>query len=340
MQPSATMISVEHLEKSFPISYRISAWIKHRGAPPRRTVLHDICLSVRRGELFGLLGPNGAGKTTLLKVLATLAIPDRGAIVVDGIDAATDALGVKARIGLCTSEERSFYFRLSARENLTFFGAMVGLHGKPLERRIKEVVEVVDLEADLDRRFDGYSSGMRQRLTLARALLSDPEILFLDEPTRAVDPIHAESLRTLIKQELVQRRGKTVVLATNLLDEAWNLCDTVAVLRAGRIAAIGPPKSLDARFMGMRLLRYQITVDRIDDAIMARTRAIAGLARLDAAPCADGFVLDVEVEQSGPALTELLRAVSANGVTVRNLVSQEARPLEVFTDLTREQIHG
>ncbi|MDQ2817036.1 MAG: ABC transporter ATP-binding protein [Candidatus Eremiobacteraeota bacterium] len=331
------MISVERLEKSFPVSYTLGAWIKHRGAPPRRTVLSDISLAVRRGELFGLLGPNGAGKTTLLKVLATLAIPDRGTIIVNGLDAARDAMAVKQQIGLCTSEERSFYFRLTARQNLAFFGAMVGLHGKPLERRIKEVVEIVDLDADLDRRFDGYSSGMRQRLTLARALLSDPEILFLDEPTRAVDPMHADSIRTLIREELVDRRGKTVILATNLLEEAWSLCDTIAILRRGEIAALGPPKVLGAQFVSVRLLRYEITVDRADDEMLARTRAIPGVVRFDVTPSADGVVLGVEVQPTGTALTQLLRAVSSNGVLVRNLKSQEARPLEVFADLTKEK---
>ena len=224
------MIVVDRLVKSFPITYGIVPTIKYFGRIPRREVLHGISLSVRRGELFGLLGANGAGKTTLLKMLATLSIPDSGTIRIDGINAVRSPMAAKRRIGLCTSEERSFYFRLSARQNLEFFGTLMGVRGDALRRRIKEVVKMVDLTSAIDRPFSSFSSGMRQRLTVARALISDPPLLFFDEPTRAVDPVHAEELRRLMRDYLVGELGKTVVLATNLLDEAWAVCDTIAVL--------------------------------------------------------------------------------------------------------------
>jgi ABC-2 type transport system ATP-binding protein len=330
---TGAMIVVDRLVKSFPIKYGIVPTIKHFGRIPRREVLHGISLSVRRGELFGLLGANGAGKTTLLKMLATLSIPDSGTIRIDGINAVRSPMAAKRRIGLCTSEERSFYFRLTARQNLEFFGTLMGVRGKALRKRIKEVIEMVDLGAAIDRPFSGFSSGMRQRLTVARALISDPPLLFFDEPTRAVDPVHAEDLRRLMRDDLVGKMGKTLVLATNLLDEAWALCDTIAVLKQGMVVACGPPNSLDTGFT--RMLRYQIVIDQLDEELMARARAIPGLSSFEASTSDEGFVLDIELTPSDRSLTDLLSAVSSNGATVRAFRTESVRPIDIFSDLVR-----
>jgi ABC-2 type transport system ATP-binding protein len=331
------MIVVDQLRKSFPIAYGIIPNIRYRGRIPRKEVLHGIDLSVERGELFGLLGPNGAGKTTLLKMLCTLTTPDAGTITIDGIDATKNPMAVKKRIGLCSSEERSFYFRLTARKNLEFFGALVGLTGKRLNSRIEEVVDLVDLGDAIDKKFSGFSSGMRQRLTMARAMLADPPILYLDEPTRAVDPVHAHELRVLIREELVKKRGKTVILATNLLDEAWEICDRVAILRRGVIAACGAPKELDANYA--RHLRYNITVDRTDDALLARMRSVPGVTGIEMQDVYDGVTLEVELEPTDDrSITELLRAASSDGIIVRAFSFEEPKPMEVFTDITQD--HG
>jgi len=192
-----------------------------------------------------VIGRNGVGKTTLLKLMATLVLPDRGIVSIDGIDAVAKPMLARSRVGYCSSEDRSFYFRLTARQNLRFFGALAGLRGRRLGARIEQMLEEISLTDASDRRFGEFSSGMRQRLVVARALLSDPPILLFDEPTRAVDPIGADELHRLIREELVGRRGKTVVLATNILQEAWSLCDRVAVVSNGGIAAIGAPHQLN-----------------------------------------------------------------------------------------------
>ena len=216
-----------------------------KGFPRKKDVLREVDLDVRRGELFGLLGPNGVGKTTLLKMMATLVLPDRGSIEIDGIDAVAKPMLARSRIGFCSSEDRSFYFRLTARQNLRFFGALCGLRGSRLNERVTQTLAEVGLLDAIDRRFGEFSSGMRQRLVVARALLSDPPILLFDEPTRAVDPIAADGLHRLMRDDLVDRQGKTLVLATNLLQEAWSLCDRVAVVSNGTIAALGPPEQLN-----------------------------------------------------------------------------------------------
>jgi ABC-2 type transport system ATP-binding protein len=326
------MIVVEDLHKSFPMAYGVASYLKLWGRPPRRTVLHGVNLTVARGELLGLLGPNGAGKTTLLKSLATLAIPDRGRVLIDGIDVVREPLRAKQKIGLCISEERSFYYRLTARANLEFFGALVGLHGRSLARRIDEVLEQVQLRAEIDQRFSTFSSGMRQRLTVARALLGDPEVILLDEPTRAVDPIHAEELRRFFRKRLIDELGKTVILATNLLEEAWRLCDRVAVINGGSIVALGPPHSLDTELH--HIARYQITLASEDGALVTQVQSIPGVRIPSVVTDPESITLEVEVQGSGDALKRLLGMLSSKGCTLRSLKSIEVSPVDVFAKIT------
>jgi ABC-2 type transport system ATP-binding protein len=324
---------VAHVNKSFPTKLSAAAWVRYLGHVPRRTVLHDVSFEVHPGELFGLLGPNGAGKTTLLKMLATLCVPDSGEIRISGLDPMEQPMAVKQRIGFCTSEERSFYFRLTARENLRFFGALVGLAGEHLRKRVEEVAALVDLSYALDRRYDGFSSGMRQRLSVARALLADPCILFFDEPTRAIDPFHAKEIRTLIRDELVTRRGKTAVLATNSLEEAWGICDTVAILREGRIVAKGAPRVLDLEFA--RCIRYRFTLEEASHALVQTLSEVPKVRQVTALEGSEGVEVSVELEPSKNAIDVVLRALLASGAKILSLRSEEPSPLDVFLGLTQ-----
>jgi ABC-2 type transport system ATP-binding protein len=324
------MLTVEHVDKSFPVMHGFGAMLRTVTGQhiPRRQVLFDLSLRVERGELFGLLGPNGAGKSTLLKLLATLTVPDRGRMTIDGIDVAAEPLEAKRRIALCASDERSFYFRLTARQNLQFFGALVGLSGRPLRKRIDECIELVDLTSHLDRRVGGFSSGMRVRLTVARALLGDPSVLFFDEPTRAVDPVHAEDLRRLIRHDLVEKAGKTVILATNLLEEAWEVCDRVAVVNHGRIVAMGPPRELDDELGAVA--HYRVTLAEVDDDLVARTRTIPGFRDLRIVRTERGVDLLVDMDPREGTLGALMRAVSWDGAALRDFRPIDPEAIEIF----------
>jgi ABC-2 type transport system ATP-binding protein len=325
-------VAVERVTKTFPKSHDFLTWLRHGGKPPRFRAIDDVSFSVGRGELFGLLGENGAGKSTILQMLSGLTTPDAGSIHVDGIEGSrgpTAARELRKRIGLCTAEERSFYYRLTARQNLHFFGNLCGLHGRALEARVDIVARHVDLHEKLDRNFETYSSGMRQRLAIARALLADPPVLLLDEPTRAVDPVHARDIRALIRS-LVVDEGKTAVLCTNLLEEAWELCDRIAVIAAGKIIAIAKPAELLARAGGRR---YSVSLDRIDEALINRTRAVAGLHHLSVEEQPRGVRLVAELDDGPRTLTELLRAVSANGVSVEHVAPEDPDPFQIYASL-------
>ena len=200
--------------------------------------LRGISLEVRKGEIFALIGPNGAGKTTLLKIISTLLLPNGGKVIVNGFDVVKEERKVRKSIGYVVNEERSFYWRLSGWENLKFFGVLNNLSGKELRKRIKEVVELTGLGNWISRPVKDYSTGLRQRLSLARGLLVSPSLLILDEPTRSLDPIMAKELRNFIKERAL-KDGLTVLLATHNLSEAEEMGERLAIIDKGVIKKIG-----------------------------------------------------------------------------------------------------
>jgi ABC-type multidrug transport system ATPase subunit/ABC-type multidrug transport system permease subunit len=224
------------LTKRFPPQ---SGWRKLLARPELVPPAVDaVSLNVRSGELFGLLGPNGAGKTTLIKMLSTLVLPTAGKANINGFDLGQDS-AIKASIGLVTSDERSFYWRLSGRQNLDFFAHLHNIPDKEIGARVQEALDTVELGSIADSPFLTYATGMRQRLCIARALLNHPRILFLDEPTKGLDPTATQHLHQLIREQLVDAQGITVFLTTHDLSEAEFLCDRVAIMNRGRIVSCG-----------------------------------------------------------------------------------------------------
>jgi len=189
--------------------------------------------------MVGLLGPNGAGKTTLLKIIATLIHPTRGHVKFFGRDNRDDEIKSRGLLGMVTSEERSFYWRLSGRANLMFFATLYGMGRREATKRIEELLATLDLTYAADQRFDGYSSGMKQKLAIARGLLSDPEIILYDEPTRSLDPLSQQNIRNWIKKGRVRRPEQTHLITTHNLTEAAQLCDRIIILNRGRVVAQG-----------------------------------------------------------------------------------------------------
>src|ERR671914_1382046 len=197
--------------------------------------VRGVSFEIREGELFGLLGPNGAGKTTTIKMLITLLIPTAGEARVLGYDVVKDAREVRKRIGYVFGGERGVYERLSGYDNLRYFAELYGVPGREQRGRIEELLELVGLKGREHERTEGYSRGMKQRLHIARGLLHDPQVVFLDEPTIGLDPVGARELRATIAS--LAAAGKTILLTTHYMFEADSLCDRIAVIAHGEIVA-------------------------------------------------------------------------------------------------------
>lgn len=238
------VIRIEGLTKRFAIPRRWVDLLTRRRPAGVTTALDGVSLTVSRGDIIGLLGPNGAGKTTLLKIVSTLILPDSGAVEVEGIDVVRSPTEARRLVSPVSPDERSLEWRLSANENLRFHGALHGLSGAGLRARIHEVIAIVGLGDSAGNLVGTFSSGMKQRLLIARGLLSRPKVLLLDEPTRSLDPIAARAFRQFLRQEVAGRQGCTILLATHDPDEALDLCDRVAILDHGRVLASGTTSEL------------------------------------------------------------------------------------------------
>jgi ABC-2 type transport system ATP-binding protein len=217
--------------------------------------VEDISFDIEAGELFGLLGPNGAGKTTTVKMLATLLIPTRGTATIAGFDVVKDAQEVRKRIGFIFGGERGLYWRLSGIDNLRYFASLYGVEPDISRKRIPFLLEMVGLKDRGNERVEGYSRGMKQRLHVARTLLHDPEILFLDEPTIGLDPVGAREFRQVIRD--LQSEHKTILLTTHYMFEADSLCQRVAVIDKGRIVALDSPSELKKHVADLSVIEVE-----------------------------------------------------------------------------------
>ncbi len=215
----------------------------------------DVSFSVQRGELFGLVGPNGAGKTTTVKMLSTMLIPNSGNASVLGFDIEKDTKKIRERIGIVLGGERGLYTRVSAIDNLRYFGDLYGVPPATRNKRIKELLDLVGLSDRAKDRVESYSRGMKQRLHLAKGLINDPELIFMDEPTIGLDPEMARDTRNMIKD--LSKAGKTIFLTTHYMFEADELCDRVAVIRSGEIAALDTPSGLKKYVMDTSVVEVE-----------------------------------------------------------------------------------
>ncbi|HCS41179.1 MAG TPA: multidrug ABC transporter ATP-binding protein [Anaerolineaceae bacterium] len=218
--------------------------------------VESISFSVERGELFGLLGPNGAGKTTTVKMLTTLLLPTGGSAKILGMDVVKQTAEVRKHIGFAFSGSRGLYNRLTAFQNLKYFAELYSLKDDYANKRIPMLLDLVGLADRADDRVETYSSGMTQRLHLARALLHDPEVLFLDEPTVGIDPVGSRELRKTIKNLL--SLGKTILLTTHYMAEAEELCHRIAIVKKGNIVALDTPDALKRRISGESVIEASV----------------------------------------------------------------------------------
>ncbi|MDG6957451.1 MAG: ABC transporter ATP-binding protein [Nitrososphaerota archaeon] len=204
--------------------------------------LSGVDFQVGEGELFGLIGPNGAGKTTTIKILTTLLTPTGGEAKILGLDVRKDLYAIRRRIGIVFGGERGLYNRVSAMDNLRYFSDLYGVESGVAKKRIPQLLEVVGLADRAQEKVEKYSRGMKQRLHIAKALVHDPELIFLDEPTIGLDPAGARDIRTMVRE--LKAQGKTILLTTHYMFEAEELCQRVGVISKGKIVALDTPSEL------------------------------------------------------------------------------------------------
>jgi ABC-2 type transport system ATP-binding protein len=293
---SGKAIVAEHLCKVFNTTKGVL-----RRTKTQVVAVKDVSFEVDYGELFGVVGPNGAGKTTTIKMLTTMLIPTSGKAMVLGYDCEKDVTKVRERIGIVLGGERGLYTRVSAVDNLNYFADLYGVPPSIRDKRVKELLDFMGLADRAHDRVETYSKGMRQRLHLARGLVNDPDIIFLDEPTVGLDPEISIETRRMIK-ELVEK-GKTILLTTHYMFEADELCKRVAVIRNGEIVALDTPSGLKKYVMDTSVVEvegYGITEKEV-----ARFREIPDVVSVSAELGEDKQVLKLQTPKGSEIIAEV-----------------------------------
>jgi ABC-2 type transport system ATP-binding protein len=337
--PEASGVAALEVRNVSKVYYPPTHWLRRRRPDDSRLkhALRGLSLRVNQGEMVALLGPNGAGKTTLLKIIATLIHPSGGEVSLFGVDVRADPYHARGMMGLVTCDERSFFWRLTGRQNLNFFGALYGLSRQEIARQSAELLETLDLASAADRPYHSYSSGMKQKLAIARGLLSQPMLLIYDEPTRSLDPLSAQNIRQWIRTQRRRLPHQTHLIATNQLTEAQMLCDYVVIINGGRLIAQGTVDEI----------RALADIDELDsfrvDVKGGRCRqSIAGLqhpdiVQLRVEETVDGVSLRFTARRDGAALTAVLAEVIRSGDTVTSCDAEQTSFDEVFCAVIESQ---
>ncbi len=329
------VVAAENLRKSYETYLRRGLFNRERKVVE---ALKGVSFRIYRGEVFGLLGPNGAGKTTTVKILSTLLLPDSGVATVLGYDVVKEAVEVRRRIGVSLTVEKGFFWKLTGRENLMYFGMLYGMDGAELKQRVQKMLELVGLEelGSSDKLYEEYSLGMKARLSIARALLTDPELLILDEPTLGLDPPSARLLRELLIK-VAHQEGKTVLITTHNMFEAEIMCDRLAIINEGTIVAMDTVEGLK------KLVSDEITLEmlvvlpaRVSLKQLREEISEVVSSRVEVDPTEEGTRIRVVMRplEKEQATQEMLRRLHSMGCSVRRIEVKEPTLEDVFIELT------
>jgi ABC-2 type transport system ATP-binding protein len=287
--------------------------------------LESVSLEVKSGEIFGLLGPNGAGKTTLIKILTTLLLPTGGDAYVNGYHVENQANDVRATVGCMLMGERGLYWKLTARENLVYFGALYHLSPTARAQRAQEVIDLLDLGEIADRAVETFSSGQKMKLAFGKALINDAPLLILDEPTNTLDVPSASELRAIVRN--LNDQGKTIIYTTHIMSEAETLCNRVAIIDHGKLLAVGDVPSLK-QSLG------RDTVTKIEGVIP--TKAVSAVQELSMvrqttlSAVNGNSQLTVMSSNGKDTLPRLIETLSSSGAVIQNISPEEVTLEDVF----------
>ncbi len=296
------------------------------------TAVDNISFDVKKGEIFGLLGPNGAGKSTTLRMLSTLAKPTKGTANIGGYDIVKEDTQVRKLIGI-VSEKMIMYNRLTARENLWFFGSLFDIPKDVLTKRIDELFDLVQLTQWKNSQVGTFSTGMRQRMNVIRALLNLPQVLFLDEPTLGLDPQSSVEIREFIRK-LNRENGTTVVLTTHMMVDADLLCDRIAIVDHGKIVALDTSPNLKKTITGADTSIIKLTIPNLNPDL---------LAKLQALECADAVTQESPNElkvlvHGNEAFDNIIDSIRTNGGKISSMENLQPTLEDVFLHITGHQV--
>ncbi len=299
------------------------------------TALDEVNLQVRRGELFGLLGPNGAGKTTLIKILTTLLAPTTGRARVAGYDVSREPNQVRPRINMVSGGESSGYGLLTVRENLWMFSQFYGIPSKEANRRILELLAIVGMSDRVNTKSSELSTGLRQKMNIVRGFMTEPEVIFLDEPTLGLDVGASRDVRAFVRRWVNENRARTLVLTTQYMVEADELCDRVAIINQGRVLACDTPANLKRSLQ--RDAIFEIITTPLNGAGVNAFTALPGVRSVVHHPGEGRETLELRLAEEG-VLGAIINTLTTNHMRLLNLTKREPTLEDVFVNLVGHSI--
>ncbi|MBU1627111.1 ABC transporter ATP-binding protein [bacterium] len=325
-----------NLVKLYPVPRRYSEMILHPFSFKKVLAVDGISIDIEQNEIFGLLGPNGAGKTTLIKMLVGLVFPTSGFAEICGIDIVKNLDQAKLKVGCVLSEERSFFWRLTGRQNLEFFATLYNLNKNVAKARIDYLFELVDLRNKENEQFMSYSTGMKQKMAIARGLLINPEILFMDEPTKSLDPYMASKLRNFVKDEIVVKLGKTVFLATHNLQDVEDMCTKIAIISKGKIKAVGTINEISKVIDSQK--KFQIITLNFKDEVKNYLDRIKDI-QMDSVTKCEGshYEITFRTDKENEVVPHITKMLVDNGLMIMTIKEVERSLTEVFSRIVEDK---
>lgn len=337
-----TIVDVQNLRKVYPKKRAKadgswwSSLIPRRQPAEQFVAVDGVSFSIRDGEIFGLLGPNGAGKTTTIRMLCTLLEPTSGTATVNGYDVVRQADLVRQNLGAVLTGERSIYWKLTGRENLEYFAALYHLPPAIAKPRINDLLARLDLANRADEYVERYSSGMKQRIAIAKALLANPPVVLLDEPTIGLDPQSARNLRELILE--IKAEGRTILLTTHYMEEADYLCDRIGIVDAGKIIALDTPMNLKRSIKQLDILHLE--VEHFDQALVQPLNDLPSVEHVITHPNAtdESYTVALHTTDSRGLLPSVIELIGTRAGRIRHLQIAQPTLEDVFITLTGKQL--